>query len=197
MNDQQINRRRDFLKKAALLGFGLTLTTYEGDFLNAMNIDKSLDTSNKDTFAATVSIQQLLYRYGYTLDEGSAQDVVKLFHENAIVIPAYESDEPISGRSTIETWYANYLGSSRAGSTHSRHKIYNSLIEVSGEEAKAVSLLEAQGIPKTGDILWYYIGRYEDILTNQTGTWLFKQRKISLQFCFPGGPVSKARNFNG
>jgi hypothetical protein len=41
-----------------------------------------------------VAIEQLLYRYCFAVDKGTADDVAALFHESATLMPIYSGDPP-------------------------------------------------------------------------------------------------------
>ena len=125
-----------------------------------------------------MAIEQLLHRYCHALDRGTVDEVVELFHPDAVLLPAYESDARHVGRDAVRDWYANYDQTLRANVRHLRHKIACPLIEISGNAATSVCYLDADAIPAGSDQSITLVGRYEDQLVKEAGRWWFKERKI-------------------
>jgi hypothetical protein len=140
-----------------------------------------------------MAIQQLLHRYCHALDRGSVEEVVELFHRDAVFLPAYESDARHVGRDAVRDWYANYDRTLRANVRFLRHKISCPAIEVSGNEATSVCYLDADAIPAGSDQSIVLVGRYEDKLVKDAGRWWFKERKIIGYYSRGAGRASPGR----
>ena len=56
-----------------------------------------------------VAIEQLLYRYCFAVDKGTADDVAALFHESATLMPIYSGDPPAKGRAAIREMTHGFL----------------------------------------------------------------------------------------
>jgi hypothetical protein len=125
-----------------------------------------------------MAIEQLLHRYCHALDRGSIDEVVELFHPDAVLLPAYQSDARLVGREAVRDWYASYDRTLRANVRHLRHKISCPLIEVSGNSATSVCYLDADAVPTGSEEPIVLVGRYEDELVREEGRWWFKERKI-------------------
>ena len=81
-----------------------------------------------------IAIQQLLHQYCHAVDRGTADDVAALFHETAVLVPRYESDQRHQGREAIRAWYGAYMKNFRAKVRYLRHKIESPVIEIAGDD---------------------------------------------------------------
>jgi hypothetical protein len=140
-----------------------------------------------------MAIQQLLHEYCHALDRGSIEEVVELFHPDAVLLPAYESDARHVGRDAVRDWYTNYDHTLRANVRYLRHKISSPAIEVSGNEATSVCYFDADAIPTGSDASIVLLGRYEDELVKDAGRWRFKERKIIGYYSHAAGSFSLGR----
>ena len=140
-----------------------------------------------------VAIQQLLHRYCHALDRGSVDEVVELFHPDAVLLPAYESDARHVGREAVRGWYENYDRTLRANVRYLRHKISSPVIEVSGNRATSACYLDADAIPAGFEEPIVLGGRYDDELVKDEGRWWFKERKIIGYYSHPAGRFSPGR----
>ena len=140
-----------------------------------------------------MAIEQLLHRYCHALDRGSVDEVVELFHRDAVLLPAYESDARHVGREAVRGWYANYDRTLRANVRYLRHKISCPLIEVSGNTATSVCYFDADAIPTGSDESIVLLGRYDDKLVKDVGRWWFKERKIIGYYSHAAGSFSLGR----
>ena len=133
----------------------------------------------------TIAIQQLLHKYGHTVDRGTADEVAALFHENAVLLARYESDQPIEGREAIRAWYDNYMNTFRSGVRYLRHKIESPHIEISGNTATSTCFMDSDFIDVSKNEPIIGIGRYDDAFIKDNGQWLFKERTIILYYMYP------------
>ena len=125
-----------------------------------------------------VEIQQLLHRYCHAVDRGTVDDVVDVFHRNAVLLPRYQGDESFSGREAIRGWYRNYENTVKSSVRNLRHKITCPWIQTSGVEASSVCYLDADYIDNSTDDLVLATGRYEDKFVKEEGRWWIKERAI-------------------
>lgn len=128
--------------------------------------------------ADVIAIQQVLHRYCHVVDRGTVDEVAALFHPDAVLLPAYESDKRYEGREAIRGWYANYDNTLRSGVKFLRHKIESPVIDVSGDEAVSTCYLDADAITASTDKPMIVFGRYDDRFVKDGGRWYFKERKI-------------------
>jgi hypothetical protein len=140
-----------------------------------------------------IAIQQLLHRYCHALDRGSVDEVVELFHRDAVLLPAYESDARHVGHEAVRGWYENYDRTLRANVRYLRHKISCPAIEVSGSTATSVCYLDADAIPAGFEEPIVLVGRYDDKLVKDAGRWWFKERKIVGYYSHPAGKFAPGR----
>jgi hypothetical protein len=73
-------------------------------------------------------------------------EVAALFHRDAVLMPAYESDEQYVGRDAVRGWYETYDKNLRANVRYLRHKATCPVIEISGNRATSVSYLDGEAI---------------------------------------------------
>jgi len=123
-------------------------------------------------------IQQLLYRYCHTLDRSTLDEVMDVFHTNAVLQPTYEGDKGYIGREAISGWYMNYEKTIKSAGRGLRHKITCPWIRVHGDEADSVSYLDADYVDSSTGAFILATGRYEDKLLKEEGRWWIKERVI-------------------
>jgi hypothetical protein len=140
-----------------------------------------------------MAIEQLLHRYCHALDRGGIDEVVELFHRDAVLLPAYDSDDRLVGREAVRGWYANYDQTLRANVRYLRHKISCPVIEVSGDAATSVCYLDADAIPTGSDAPFVLVGRYEDQLVKDEERWWFKERRIIGYYSHSAGKAFPGR----
>lgn len=129
-----------------------------------------------------LAIQQLLHKYCHVVDRGTVDEIANLFHRDAVLLPAYESDERYVGRNDVRGWYENYDKTLRSEVRYLRHKIESPVVEVSGNEATSVCYLDADAITIATDEPMIVFGRYDDKLIKDQGRWWFKERKIIVYY---------------
>lgn len=124
------------------------------------------------------AIEQLLYQYCHAVDRGSVEDILAVFHREAVLRPVYQGDEVHKGREAVAAWYGRYDETVRSSVRNMRHKISCSYIQLRDDEATAVSYLDADFVDvKTGD-MGVAVGRYEDKLVRADGRWWIADRTI-------------------
>ena len=124
------------------------------------------------------AIRRVIDRYCHAVDRGTTDDVAALFHPNGRLIVSLEDNDGYSGREAVREWYANYHKYFRARLTHLRHKISNIQIDINGDEARVVSYMDADLIPKGETKPLHAIGRYDDRFVRDGGEWYFAERAI-------------------
>ena len=93
-------------------------------------------------------IEQLLYRYCFAVDSGTAEAVADLFAEDAVLVPVYTGGAPAHGRGAILEWYVNYKKGTSAAVDHLRHVVSNPAIQVDGDWATAQCYLTSNSVSK-------------------------------------------------
>ena len=140
-----------------------------------------------------IAIQQLLHKYCHTVDRGTADEVAALFHETAVLLPRYESDQRHEGRQAVRNWYDNYMKNFRAKVRYLRHKIESPVIEISGNEATSTCYLDADSITILKNEPSVAFGRYDDKFIKDNGQWWFKERVIILYYSYPLAGYTEGR----
>ena len=131
-----------------------------------------------------VEIQQLLHRYCHAVDRGTVDDVMEVFHRDAVLLPRYQSDEAFKGGEAVRGWYERYFETARKGTRVLRHKISAPLIELDGRRATSVCYLDADFVSTDGEA-GMSKGRYEDKLINDGGRWWIAERAIIVEGNYP------------
>ena len=129
-----------------------------------------------------VAIEQLLHRYCHKLDQGKAGEVAALFAENAVLIPEYEGSGEHVGRDAILAWYTRYCENLVAAVDSLRHKVSTAMIDVEGDTATSVCYLDADSVSPTNGGRTFVGGRYLDKLVRQDGKWVFRERRIIIDY---------------
>lgn len=138
-----------------------------------------------------VAIQQVLYRYCFAVDKGTADDVAALFHEDAILMPIYSGEPPAKGRAAIRNWFTVYHRNQRGSVDYLRHCVTNPVIEVSGNEATSQCYLIADAVNKASGKPYSVSGYYLDKLVKEGGRWYFKERQIHVNYMAESLPMSR------
>ncbi len=134
----------------------------------------------------TILIQNHLAAYCHAVDRGTLDQVAELFHQNAVMTPAYEDGAPLHGRDAIRDWYANYNTYYRSDQVkHLRHQITTPSIQVTGNEATSTCYFDADilDLEKKESLRVY--GRYDDKLVKEDGRWYFIDRVIHGYYAYP------------
>ena len=125
-------------------------------------------------------IRRTLAQYGQYCDDGRFDDFANLFAKDAVY---RVMDQTHEGRDQIKGFMEKAMPADRRG----KHVTFNSVVEVSGDEARAFTdyffLARAdEGFAITS------VGRYHDRLVKDHETWLFAERRI----VFLGGDPPEA-----
>jgi ketosteroid isomerase-like protein len=135
-------------------------------------------------------ILQLLHRYCHALDRGSVDEILDVFHPDAVLLPRYQGDESHRGREAIRGWYVDYENTVKAAVRELRHKITCPWIQVQGKEATSVAYLDADYVARESGEMGLAAGRYEDKLVKEKGRWWLRERAILLHGVLPLGRPS-------
>ncbi len=125
-----------------------------------------------------IAIHNLLNQYCHAVDRGSVDDIMAVFHSQAVLRPTYMGDEAHKGAEAVRAWYTRYDQTVRASVSRMRHKITSPYVEVRGDEATAVSYLDADFVPTKSDRMGLATGCYEDRLKKENGEWRIIERVI-------------------
>ncbi|HCS29025.1 MAG TPA: nuclear transport factor 2 family protein [Spongiibacteraceae bacterium] len=122
------------------------------------------------------AIENLMYRYAFTLDAGDLKGVAELFRHGEIVAPA--ADSVVKGYDAVLEMYNNSTRLFDCGTPRTRHIISNVLIEAEGTTAKAQAYFTvvqaAPGLPLQTIIS----GHYKDSFEKHEGQWRFARREM-------------------
>jgi len=117
------------------------------------------------------AIRDVLYRYCYGTDTGDVETWVGGFTEDCLW-----DGGPFGvckGKEAMRAFYKQ--GGDAAKSM--RHLTLNSIIDVQGDRAKAVSYVVVLGASETATSI-FFSGFYEDELVRKGGRWLIQTRKL-------------------
>lgn len=122
------------------------------------------------------AIENLMYRYAFTLDAGDLPGVAELFRHGEIVAPA--SDSVVKGYDAVLAMYNNSTRLFECGTPKTRHIISNVLIEAEGTSAKAQAYFTV--VQATPDLPLQTIisGHYKDRFEKHDGQWRFTRREM-------------------
>ena len=133
-----------------------------------------------------ILIQNHLNAYCHAVDRGTLDEVIDLFHADAVMTPAYDGSDPVNGRDAIRAWYANYNLYYRSDQvSHLRHKVMTPSIQVNGNEATSSVYFDADALDVEKNEAMVVFGRYDDKLVKEGGRWLFKDRVIHGYYAYP------------
>jgi len=117
------------------------------------------------------AIRNLLALYCHHMDDGKYDAWSELFTEDGV----WGSAKPLVGRTALRKFIESYPAAIRQVS---KHLTTNSVIDVTGETAEAVSDFVVVRRVRTGAIV-VRGGRYTDKLIKKDGRWLFARRDIT------------------
>ncbi len=123
-----------------------------------------------------LAIQQLLNKYCHVVDHGSSGDVAQLFHRDGALWPRHEGETRYEGREAVRGWYQHWIETMRDQARYLRHKIIAPAIEISGNEARAVSYFDVDAISLATRSPILIFGQYDDKFVKDEGRWWFKER---------------------
>ncbi len=117
-------------------------------------------------------ILRTLSEYSLRCDDGRFDELVALFTEDAALV---FGDTAHRGRPAIHAYLADVQGDGRRG----KHLTANSVVEVDGDAATAVT--DYLFVRPTPDgLAMVAAGRYLDDLVHDGGVWRFRRRTITL-----------------
>ncbi len=128
-----------------------------------------------------VEIEQLLNRYCHAVDRGTVSDIMEVFHEDAVLLPRYQSGESFKGKEAVRGWYEKYDKTARDQTRSLRHTISTPMIQVDGNQATSVCYLDPDGIDSGSGRAFQVLGRYEDKLIKDDRRWWIAERAIVVE----------------
>lgn len=117
------------------------------------------------------AIRELFYRYCYGTDTGDTETWVGVFTDDCL----WDGGPfgVLNGKDAMRAFHKQ--GADQAKTM--RHLTLNTLINVSGDQAQALSYVAVLG-PGEKTMNIFFVGFYEDALVRQGGRWLIKSRKL-------------------
>ena len=131
------------------------------------------------------AIQNLLSSYCHKVDRGTAREVAELFMEDGILRPYYDGKYECKGRVEVERWYAFYHEKMSSKVTSLKHIISSSEISVNGRSGSAVTYLTAYFVGIEDGVAYQVLGTYFDEVIKNADEWLFKDRRIEVEYMTP------------
>lgn len=155
---------RSPLQLGAVMDAGVVGYGADGETRPATSDDVALD---KD------AIRETMARYCHALDSGRYDDVAALFTEDGEWTTDYDSS---TGRAAIEAMLTRNVP--RKGEGPQRvHYVANSVVEVSGDTAKAVANYLIVRESENG-LIPVMCGTYHDDFVKLGGRWLFRRKEL-------------------
>ena len=136
-------------------------------------------------------VKQTLADYCHCVDRGTAEDVAALFTEDAILMPYYDGKYDVHGREGVLDWYTFYHQKMGETVKNLRHSIDTISVEMNDERnaANTVCYLTAHFTMKADNVAFEARGTYFDSLVLGEARWLFKTRRIEVQYITRLGDV--------
>ena len=131
------------------------------------------------------AIQNLLSSYCHKVDRGTAREVAQLFMEDGILRPYYDGKYECRGRVEVERWYVFYHEKMLSKVRNLKHIISSSEISVNGRSGSAVTYLTAYFVGIEDGVAYQVLGTYFDEVTKNADEWLFKDRRIEVEYMTP------------
>ena len=131
------------------------------------------------------AIQNLLSSYCHKVDRGTAREVAELFMEDGILRPYYDGKYECKGRVEVERWYAFYHEKMSSKVRNLKHIISSSENSVNGRSGSAVTYLTAYFVGIEDGVAYQVLGTYFDEVTKNADVWLFKDRRIEVEYMTP------------
>ncbi|WP_372781279.1 nuclear transport factor 2 family protein [Litorivivens sp.] len=124
------------------------------------------------------AIENLMYRYAFTLDAGDLPGVAELFRHGEIVAPAANS--VVSGYDAVLAMYNSSTRLYDCGTPKTRHIISNVHIEVESDACSARAEAYFTVVQATPDLPLQVIiaGKYHDRFEKHDGQWRFRRREM-------------------
>ena len=136
-------------------------------------------------------IKQTLAAYCHRVDRGSADEVAELFAEDGVLRPYYDGKYECAGRDAVRDWYRFYHAKMGATVTNLKHLTHSTEINVNQNSAESVTYMTAYFTVKEDGIAYQAQGTYFDTMVRDGDRWLFKDRRIEVEFITSlGKPIS-------
>lgn len=165
------------------------ITTAKKSARRVQHVSRTTTTRRAAVTATTSdyeSARQLLSRYCFALDNGRLDELAPLFHRDAAFSVSFESEQKHTGRDTIHAWYNQFYHARPGQYRHPRHKLFEPMLSVNGDTAKASAYFDSDFIGPDGNVN-VIAGRYDDVLMKKQGQWFFKERTISVLYHYSPG----------
>lgn len=122
-------------------------------------------------------IQNLLAKYCFATDQGTADDIAALFWEDAVV----DFDGNVNaGIDEVRLGFEKWIARLRAPVENLRHLLHTPLIEIDGTTATAKAYYDADGHSKKKGRLISLRGMYCDQLEKRSDEWRFVRREVKI-----------------
>lgn len=124
------------------------------------------------------AVENLMYRYAFTLDSGDLPGVAELFRHGEIVAPASES--VVRGYDEVLEMYNNSTRLYECGTPRTRHIISNVMVEVDDSGTTATAKAYFTVVQATEDFPLQTIisGHYHDSFEKHGGQWRFARKEM-------------------
>lgn len=122
-------------------------------------------------------IQQLLARYCFVTDTGSAEELGALFWDDATVLFGENTN---AGREAFERGFNAWIVKMRDPVEGLRHVLHSPWIEITGDTASARAYYDADGHSRKSGRRIHLRGMYIDDLHKRDGEWRFLCREIQI-----------------
>ncbi|MGR8947895.1 MAG: nuclear transport factor 2 family protein [Gammaproteobacteria bacterium] len=136
-------------------------------------------------------IQETLSAYCHRVDRGTANEVAELFAKDAVLMPYYDGKYDVHGREGVREWYTFYHRKMSETVKNLRHSIDTISIDIDteGDVANSVCYLTAHFTMKADNVAFEARGAYFDSLVRDGERWLFRTRRIEIQYITRMGEV--------
>ena len=124
------------------------------------------------------AIENLMYRYAFTLDAGDLAGVAELFRHGEIVAPA--SDSVVRGYDAVLEMYNNSTRLYDCGTPKTRHIVSNVMVEVDPDGRRGRARAYFTVVQATPELALQPIiaGSYNDTFEKHDGQWRFVRKEM-------------------
>jgi hypothetical protein len=123
------------------------------------------------------AIQNLLAKYCFLTDRGTADDMAGLFWEDATVT---FGDNTNAGIVAVKNGFAAWIAKMRDPVEGLRHVLHTPCIEIDGDSARAEAYYDADGHSKKKGRRIHLRGVYRDKLEKRDNEWRFVEKEIQI-----------------
>lgn len=134
------------------------------------------------------AIRQLLSHYCVLIDRGRLDELVALYHRDALFSVSFDSVKSHSGRDAILAWYSKFFYEPPRKVGSPRHKLFEPCILETQGRVTATSYFDSDFVEASGAVR-ILAGRYDDVLIKERGRWYFKERSILIHHHYSPGPA--------